>query len=41
MKISQAIQSYQEYHRINSKKNTVKNYEFIFNSSRLNLATEG
>ncbi len=30
MKISQAIQSYQEYHSINSKKNTLKNYQFIF-----------
>ena len=30
MKISQAIKSYKDYHSINSKKNTVKNYEFIF-----------
>jgi len=30
MKISQAIQSYKDYHNINSKKNTVKNYEFVF-----------
>ena len=30
MKISQAIESYKDYHKINSKKNTVKNYEFIF-----------
>jgi hypothetical protein len=28
--VSQAIQSFQEYHRLNSKKNTLKNYEFIF-----------
>ena len=26
MKVVQAIKSYQEYHRINSKKNTLKNY---------------
>ena len=30
MKIFQAIQSYKDYHSINSKKNTVKNYQFIF-----------
>jgi hypothetical protein len=30
MKVSQAIRSFQEYHRLNSKKNTFKNYEFIF-----------
>ena len=30
MKVSKAIHSYQEYHRINSKKNTLKNYEFLF-----------
>jgi integrase/recombinase XerD len=30
MKVSQAIHSYQEYHRLNSKKNTLKNYEFLF-----------
>jgi hypothetical protein len=30
MKMSQTIQSYKDYHRINSKKNRVKNYEFIF-----------
>jgi site-specific recombinase XerD len=30
MKISQTIQSYKDYHSINSKKNTVKNYEYIF-----------
>ena len=34
MKVVQAIKSYQEYHRINSKKNTLKNYEFLF--SRFN-----
>ena len=30
MKISQAIHSYQQYHSINSKKTTLKNYQFIF-----------
>jgi site-specific recombinase XerD len=30
MKVSQAIKSYQEYHRVNSKKNTRKNYRFHF-----------
>jgi len=30
MKVSHAIKSYQEYHRVNSKKNTLKNYEFLF-----------
>jgi hypothetical protein len=30
MKVSKAIHSYQEYHRLNSKKNTLKNYEFLF-----------
>jgi len=30
MKISQAIQSFREYRRMNSKKNTLKSYEFIF-----------
>jgi site-specific recombinase XerD len=30
MKLSQAVQSFQEYHRLNSKKNTLKNYEFLF-----------
>jgi len=30
MKVSQAIQLFREYHRMNSKKNTLKNYEFIF-----------
>ena len=30
MKVSQAINSYQEYHRLNSKKNTLKNYDFLF-----------
>ena len=30
MKVSQAIQSHKDYHSINSKKNTVKNYAFIF-----------
>ena len=30
MKVSQAIKSYQEYHRINLKKNTLKNYKFLF-----------
>ena len=29
MKLSQAVQSFREYHRLNSKKNTLKNYEFI------------
>ncbi len=27
MKVGQAIQSFREYHRMNSKKNTLKNYE--------------
>jgi hypothetical protein len=30
MKVSQAIQSFREHHWMNSKKNTLKNYEFIF-----------
>jgi site-specific recombinase XerD len=30
MKVSQAIQSFREYHRLNSKKNTLKNDEIIF-----------
>ena len=30
MKVSKAIHSYQEYHRLNSKKNTLKNYDFLF-----------
>jgi len=30
MKVTQAIKSYQDYHRINSKKNTLKNYDFLF-----------
>jgi len=30
MKVSKAIHSYQEYHRVNSKKNTLKNYDFLF-----------
>ncbi len=30
MKIIQAIRSYKDYHSINFKKNTVKNYGFIF-----------
>ncbi len=30
MKVSQAIQSFRQHHRLNSKKNTLKNYEFIF-----------
>jgi hypothetical protein len=31
MDVSQAVQSYLEYHRLNSKKNTLKNYDFVFN----------
>jgi integrase/recombinase XerD len=34
MDVSQAAQSYREYHRLNSKKNTLKNYDFVF--SRFN-----
>ena len=30
MKVPQPIQSLQEYHRLNSKINALKNYEFIF-----------
>ena len=30
MRVSKSIHSYQEYHRLNSKKNTLKNYEFLF-----------
>ena len=30
MKVCRAIQSYQAYHRINSQKNTQKNYAFLF-----------
>jgi hypothetical protein len=30
MKVFQAIKFYQEYHRINSKKNTLRNYKFLF-----------
>jgi hypothetical protein len=30
MKLSKAIESYQKYHSFNSKKNTIKNYEFLF-----------
>ena len=30
MKVPQAIQSFREYHRLNSKKNTLKNDEIIF-----------
>jgi len=30
MKVSHAIESYQKYHSFNSKKNTIKNYEFLF-----------
>jgi hypothetical protein len=30
MKVSQAIQSFREYHRLDSKKNTLKNDEIIF-----------
>jgi hypothetical protein len=30
MKVSHAINSYQEYRRANSRKNTIKNYEFLF-----------
>jgi site-specific recombinase XerD len=30
MKVSQAIQSFREYHRLNSKKNTLKNDEIVF-----------
>ena len=30
MKVSQAIQSFREYRRLNSKKNTLKNDEIIF-----------
>jgi hypothetical protein len=30
MKLPQAVQSFRKYHRLNSKKNTLKNYEFIF-----------
>jgi site-specific recombinase XerD len=30
MKLSHAIESYQKYHSFNSKKNTIKNYEFLF-----------
>ena len=30
MKVSQAVQSFREFHRLNSKKNALKNYEFIF-----------
>jgi len=30
MKVSKAIHSYQEYHGVNSKKNTLKNYAFLF-----------
>ena len=31
MKVLKAIHSYQKYHRVNSKKNTLKNNEFLFN----------
>ena len=34
MDVSHAVQSYREYHRLNSKKNTLKNYDFVF--SRFN-----
>jgi integrase len=30
MKLSHAIESYQKYHSFNSKKNTLKNYKFLF-----------
>jgi hypothetical protein len=30
MDVSYAVQSYREYHRLNSKKNTFKNYDFVF-----------
>jgi len=30
MKVPQAIQSFREYHRLDSKKNTLKNDEIIF-----------
>ena len=30
MKVTQAIESYEEYHRLNSNKNMLKNYEFLF-----------
>jgi len=30
MKVYQTIHSYQEYHKLNSKKNTQRNYEFLF-----------
>ena len=33
MKLSNAIESYQKYHSFNSKKNTLKNYEFLFTRS--------
>jgi len=31
MKVSKAIHSYQKYHSVNSKKNTLRNYDFLFN----------
>jgi hypothetical protein len=34
MKLSHAIESYKKYHSFNSKKNTIKNYDFLF--KRLN-----
>jgi hypothetical protein len=30
MKLSHALDSCQKYHSFNSKKNTIKNYEFLF-----------
>ena len=30
MKLSHAIESYQKYHSFNSKKNMIKNYNFLF-----------
>jgi hypothetical protein len=30
MKLSHAIESYQKYQSFNSKKNTIKNYDFLF-----------
>ena len=30
MKLSYATEFYQKYHTFNSKKNTIKNYEFLF-----------
>ena len=34
MKVSQAINGYMEYHRANSKKNTIRNYEYVLERLR-------